>query len=440
MESAQQIAPVDVDRQPYVRIGFFMLLLTFVVFFGWAAIAPLNSAVVAGGRIIVASENKTVQHLDGGLVKSIAVKEGDLIKAGQLLLTLDGEPLRIHMYQIQSQLLDTRANLERLMAERDGRNELTFSSELLSIKATTLGHEILGTQQQLFLSRRAVLASERDIFEQRLRQTQKQLDGGTSLLETQRHRLTLLRQERDALLKLFGNKVVSEAKVREIEGSVAALRGDIVVQEGEQARLSELYTETGFSALLRDQEYRKEVLSQLRDLQSQQINLQAEERDLLDKLTRIEIHAPVSGKIKGFKVVTIGAVISAGQSIMEIVPLEQDFKINARISLMDIDSLHPGLSAEVRFPVFDGSQRYPGLFAAMVDVSTDIYQDEGSKESYYKASLVMEKESLAVLAAEDLKLVSGMPVDVIIKTGERTLVDYLLRPLSDMLARAFNET
>ncbi|MEJ1396031.1 MAG: HlyD family efflux transporter periplasmic adaptor subunit, partial [Candidatus Sedimenticola sp. (ex Thyasira tokunagai)] len=149
--------------------------------------------------------------------------------------------------------------------------------------------------------------------------------------------------------------------------------------------------------------------------------------------------APVSGKVKGFKVVTIGAVISAGQSIMEIVPVEQDFKINARISIMDIDSLYPGLNAEVRFPVFDGSQRFPSLFADLVDVSTDAYQDEGGEEAYYKASLIIDAVSLERLADEELRLVSGMPVDVIIKTGERTLVDYLLRPLSDMLARAFNE-
>ncbi len=430
---------IDVDRQPYVRLGLLTLFFTFVVLLGWAAIAPLSSAVVASGRIIVASENKTVQHLDGGLVKAISVRDGGWVEAGQLLMTLDDELLRIRLNQTQAQLLDTRANLERLLAERDNRSELSFSGDLLELKTTALGNEIFTTQQQLFSSRRSVLASEKNVLEQRFRQIEKQLDTSENLLKTQRHRLALLYQERKALKGLSKSRVVSEAKVREIEGSVAALQGEIVVQEGEMARLQESLAETRVSATLRDQEYQKEVISQLRDLQSQQINFRAEERDLLDKLTRIEIHAPVSGKVKGFKVVTIGAVISAGQSIMEIVPVEQDFKINARISIMDIDSLYPGLNAEVRFPVFDGSQRFPSLFADLVDVSTDAYQDEGSEDGYYKASLIIDTVSLESLANEELRLVSGMPVDVIIKTGERTLVDYLLRPLSDMLARAFNE-
>jgi epimerase transport system membrane fusion protein len=427
------------DERPYARLGLFTLLLAFVIPLAWASLAPLNSAVVASGRISVASDNKVVQHLDGGLVEQIAVKDGDLVEAGQLLLVLDSESLNIRLDQVDDRLLEIRANLERLTAERNGKDELAFSAELQAQAESELGQEILRTQQQLFSSRRSAHQAEQNMLEQRLAQTRKQIEGSVSLIGTQSHRLKLLRKEHKTLQKLAQTKVVSDTKVREVEGAMVGVQGELVAQEGEQARLRESLAETRFSATLRQQEYHKEVVTQLRDLQAQQIDLQSERRKTLDRLSRIDVRAPVAGKVKGFKVVTLGAVISAGQSIMEIVPRERMFRIDARVSPMDIDSLHPGLKAEVRIPVFESAQRFPSLFADLLDVSTDVYQDEYADEAYYKASLRMDESSLDILSNEQLNLVSGMPAEVVIKTGERTLTSYLLQPISDMLARAFNE-
>jgi len=427
------------DERPYARIGFIALTVTFVGLLGWAALAPLHSAVVAGGRVFTASDNKVVQHLDGGLVSHIAVRDGDLVATGQLLLSLDERPLRIRLDQVQEQLLEVQANLERLAAEREGSGALRFSQALQQLSDEHGHDDILDTQQRLFASRRAAFTSEQQVLAQRQLQIQKQLEGGASLLDTQRRRLSLIDRQLAALRKGLERQAVSEARVRETESELFELRGEILTQEGEMARLREALAEAEFSASLRQQEYLKDVIGQQRNLQTRRIDLQAQELDLIEQLDRVEVRAPVAGKVKGFQVVTLGAVISAGQGIMEIVPQEHAFKIHARISPIDIDSVHPGLNAEVRFPAFHGMQSVPSVFASVLDVSSDVYIDEASGDAYYKASLVLDGESLALLSSEQRQLVAGMPVDLVIRTGQRTLAEYLVQPLSDMLARAFNE-
>ncbi len=428
---------VPLDPRPYVRLGLIVLGVTFGILLLWAAIAPLSSAVVASGRVVVASENKVVQHLDGGLVKKIAVEDGEIVKAGQLLLALDDQALRIRLGQVQEQLIEVRANLERLSAERDGRDVLRFSDALLRLTEQGVGTDFLKTQRQLFTSRRSALSSEHSMLLQRRLQTRKQLDGGEKLLVTLGKRLALMEEEQRAQLAV--RDVVAGSKMRETEGQLVALQGEMVAKESEMARLRETLAEIDFNISLKDQEYQKEVVTQMRDLQTQQITLQAEKGEISDKLGRIEIRAPVTGKVKGLNVVTLGAVITAGKSIMEIVPQAQKFKIHARISPMDIDSIYPGLHAEIKLNVFDGSRHFPSLYADLVDVSTDVYEDEAAKESYYKASLTIDEKTLQLLKEKNLQVISGMPVDVVIKTGKRTLLDYLMKPLQDMVVRAFNE-
>lgn len=436
--SEREPTPQHLDERRYARIGLATLALTFGALLGWAMLAPLSSAVVASGRIVVASDNKVVQHLDGGLVRSIAVRDGDRVQAGQLLLALDDVALQSRLRQIDEQLFSNRANIERLAAERDGEARLRWSPQLAATIADQ-AEELLATQQALFDSRRAALDAERRAQAGREEQIRTQIAAGSSVLHSQRERLALLEEEHKGLLRLRKNNAVSQSHVRDLEGRMVELRGNIATQEGENSRLAEALIESQSRADTRDQEFRADAIAQLRDLQSQQINLQAERRDTLDRLSRVEIRAPVAGKIKGLTVVTLGAVIKAGQALMEIVPDDRRFRIDARISPLDIDSVHAGLNAEVRMPVFDGSQTRPPLFAGVDDVSSDVYTDQATREAYFKASLDIDADSYNILAQERLQLVSGMPVDVIIRTGQRTLADYLVRPLRDMLARAFNE-
>jgi epimerase transport system membrane fusion protein len=428
-----------IDDSRYRRLGWATLAFTFVFMFSWSALATLDSAVVANGRIHVASLNKSVQHLDGGLVKTIAVKDGDQVVEGQLLLSLDRKPLEIKLDNISDQLIETDASLERLAAERDMLAKLKFSTALKTLAKEKEAKPTLETQLQLFDSRRQTLASEQAILRQRLIKTEQEIKGKKKINKTLKARVALLNQDLAGLHKLVAKKLASQVKLREVQRQVNELQGDLISNQAEIERLGSSLPEIRSEMELLEREYRKEAITKLRELQAHRINLLAEQQSLEERLSRVEIRAPVSGKIKGLNVVTRGAVIKEATTIMEIVPLERGFRIHAQISPLDIDSLQPGLKAEVRIPAFEGARYFPSLYADLEDISTDVYLEERSGESYYKATMRVDEESLAVLEQENLKLVSGMPIEVVIKTGERTLLDYLLKPMREMVVRAFNE-
>ncbi|MGB0467789.1 MAG: HlyD family type I secretion periplasmic adaptor subunit [Pontibacterium sp.] len=428
------------DDKPWLITGFVTLLVTFVLLLGWAALAPLQSAVVTSGQISVASLNKTVQHLDGGLVDRIEVKDGDLVEAGQLLLSLHRSPLEIESGRIRGQLLEVQANLERLEAERKGERRLLFSPAVQQEAGLSSNQEILTTQLQLFSLRGQSLNAERDVLEQRIVQSERQIEGLQVLLLTLEQRRDLLTEDLNATAKLASRKMASQSQLRDRQGRKAEIEGEIAEQKTEIERLRQAIGETRYQISLQLVQYRTEVITRERDFQAQLIRLKAEQRRVEDKLSRVDIRSPVSGKVKGFEVVTRGAVIGAGKPVMEIVPLDKLFRIDVQVSPMDIDSLSPGLKAEVRLPVFAAVQQFPALWADLQDVSTDTYDGQGPNNRYYKAHLVLDEKSTAALEALGLTLVSGMPADLYIKTGERTLLDYLVKPLKAMLAGSLNET
>ncbi len=427
------------DDSLYRKIGWIVVAVTFVFLLGWSGIAPLESAVVADGRILVASLNKSVQHLDGGLVARIAVQDGDIVEEGQLLLSLDRKPLDIQLDKVTSQLIETEANLERLVAEREGVKELKFSATLIEQAKDARQPAILATQQQLFISRRDALLSEQAVLLQRLTKTKGEIASNHQMIQTLRHRLSLMDQDLEGLNKLAAKKMVSEAKLREVQRDRTEISGDLITHQSDITRLESSLLEIKSQITLLQRDFQKEVVTSQREMEERRIELQSQQGTINEKLARIDIRAPVGGKIKGFNVVTTGAVIKAGESIMEIVPRESLFTIHARVSPLDIDALYPGLKAEVRIPVFDGSRYFPTLYSELKDVSSDVYVEDKSDKAYYKATLTIDDETMATLRKEHLQLISGMPVEVVIKTGERTLFDYLVKPLRDMVVRAFNE-
>jgi HlyD family type I secretion membrane fusion protein len=317
--------------------------------------------------------------------------------------------------------------------------KLKFSTALKTLAKEKEAKPTLETQLQLFDSRRQTLASEQAILRQRLIKTEQEIKGKKKINKTLKARVALLNQDLAGLHKLVAKKLASQVKLREVQRQVNELQGDLISNQAEIERLGSSLPEIRSEMELLEREYRKEAITKLRELQAHRINLLAEQQSLEERLSRVEIRAPVSGKIKGLNVVTRGAVIKEATTIMEIVPLERGFRIHARISPLDIDSLQPGLKAEVRIPAFESARYFPSLYADLEDISTDVYLEERSGESYYKATMRVDEESLAILEQEKLKLVSGMPIEVVIKTGERTLLDYLLKPMREMVVRAFNE-
>ncbi len=433
-------AELNFDYTPFVRKGFIMLLITFGVMIVWSCLAPLKSAVIANGQISVASKNKTVQHLDGGEVKHIAVKDGDLVKQGQLLLKLDSNLLEIRYDNVRKQLFEISTNIERLKTERDNQDRLFFSEKLKLSAKTNFEKETLLTQQNLFNSRRKTLHSEQKVLNQRLIQYSKQNNGLKLQLKTIHSRLALFKQDIAGLKTLVGKNFVAKTKLRELKRNQSRLMGEIFSAESEISRLTEVYTETEHQILLKDSEYTQEVTSQLNDYHVQQSRLQAEYLAVKDKLAHIDIKAPVRGKIKGLNVVTLGQILKAGEEIMQIVPTDRNFIVQAQVSPMDIDVLKIGQKAEMRFSVFSESSKMPPLYGMLHDISNDVYENPQQQQIFYKANLILTDESLSLLDEHQLILISGMPVEVMIQTGERTVLGYMLKPVKDMLAHAFNES
>lgn len=437
--SISQERDTTLDDGQYRKLGWAVVAVTFLFLLGWSAIAPLESAVVANGRILVASLNKSVQHLDGGLVAHIAVEDGDVVEEGQLLLSMDRKPLNIQLSRISSQLLETEANLERLVAERDGRTELQFSADLIRQAEGQKQPATLATQQQLFKTRRDALISEQEVLRKRQEKTKGEIISNKLMIKTLRLRLSLLDEDLAGLNKLAAKKMVSDSRLREVQRQRTEISGDVITHQADISRLEASLQESKSQIILLERDFQKEVVTNQRELEERRLELQSQQNAINDKLARIDIRAPVSGKIKGFNVVTTGAVIKAGEPIMDIVPRESLFTIHARVSPMDIDALYPGLKAEVRIPVFDGAKYFPTLYSELKDLSADVYVEEKSDNAYYKATLTIDDETMDTLRQEKLQLISGMPVEVVIKTGERTLFDYLSKPLRDMMVRAFNE-
>jgi epimerase transport system membrane fusion protein len=427
------------DDSSYRKLGWAVVVVTFVFLLGWSAIAPLESAVVAGGRILVASLNKRVQHLDGGLVAHIAVEDGDIVTEGQLLLSLDRKPLDIQINKVSSQLLETEASIERLVAEREGASELTFSPDLIGQAEKMKQGAILTTQQRLFKTRRGALISEQKVLLNRLEKNKGEIVSNNQMIETLHLRLSLLDKDLEGLNKLAAKKMVSDSKLREVQRQRTEISSDIITHQSDISRLEASSQEIKSQIILLERDFVKEVVANQRELEERGLELRSQQSAINEKLSRIDIRAPVNGKIKGFNVVTTGAVLKAGEPIMEIVPRESLFTIHARVSPMDVDALYPGLKAEVRIPVFDGAKYFPTLYSELKDVSADVYVEDKSDSAYYKATLTIDEETMDALRKEKLQLISGMPVEVVIKTGERTLFDYLSKPLRDMVVRAFNE-
>jgi epimerase transport system membrane fusion protein len=437
---ATEDAGLPMDERPYRLLGIGVVFLTFVVFGLWAAFAPLNSAVVAVGQVTVASQNKQVQHLDGGIVKAIHVYDGDTVTAGQVLLELEDTQWRSQLENVQGQLWDADATLVRLAAERDGADTLSWPADLQKAPIPPVLAEILKTQFQLFTVRRQALAAGQDVLAQRLAQTQKQLEGTENQITSLRNRRNSLGDDVKSLEKLAGQNLVAKSTLHQNQRDYEELVGDTTKAVSEVARLGEVLAETKQQMLLSKGEYLKEVGAGISDFQTKRIQLLAQKQSLEDKLSRVAITAPVAGKVKGLNMVTLGGVISAGQVIMEVVPNEQEFKIIAQLSPTDIDSITPGQVAEIKFSLFNDARYFPVIYADLVDISADTLINQSSHMPYYKATLSIHEDGVIFLKKKGINLVPGMPAEVLLQTGQNSLLNYLFKPLTNVISHAFNES
>jgi len=421
-------------RGPLV-FGLALIVIAFGGFVVWAASAPLDSAVLASGVVVVESERKVVQHLEGGIVKEILVQDGDYVNKGDLLILMDDTRARSLVEIIKGQLNSELALEARLIAEREDVEHIVFPVELLYQENEDV-RQILEGQQQLFDARRQSLQGQLDILNQRIAQYREQIEGLKAQQISREQQIILFEQELVGLEQLSAAGNIAENFVIEKKRQLARLQGEQGKFRADVALSRQGIGETKLQIQQVRKTMQEQVVTQLRETQNSIADLKERFVTASDVLDRIEVLAPASGVVIGLNVHTVSGVIGPGVNILEIVPQDEELIFEARVQTTDIDDIEPGQRATVRLSAF--SFRNTLLIEGeVINVSADSLTDPYTGASYYAARIRVPQEELAKLG--DARLYPGMPVEAQIKTGKRTMLAYIMTPVSDILARAFKE-
>ncbi len=435
MKQAAATNPADEELSKTVRKHlFFSLFVTIFVVIGiggWATFTEISGAVVSSGTVVVESNIKQVQHREGGIVRQINVKDGDLVDSGDLLLSLDDTVTRANLAVVTKQLRELTAQELRLEAERDELKAISWPEERIE----SLG-DIERGQQLLLEARQNSKDGRKNQLEEQIRQFNKQSEGLEAQVTAKESEIELIKEELADLDGLLNKQLVSKSRVSALRREQARLSGEYGDLIAQIARTKEAISERQIQILQIEESYRAEVLEQLQEARSRIAQLEEQKIAAEDELTRVDIVAPRSGFVHQLSVHTIGGVVAPGETVMQIVPREDQLIIEAQVQPVDIDQLAPGQVARIRFPSFD-QRTTPELNAKLLTVAADLTQDERTGLSYYTAKLIIDDTELEKLGSQTL--VPGMPVETFLQTGERTVLSYLVKPVTDQIAHAMRE-
>lgn len=423
------------DDKPIRYIGLVVLLSTLGIFGLWAFIAPIDGAALAPGFVTVKSHKKTVQHLDGGIVSQLLVKDGDIVKAGDLLLTLDGTENKAQLEITRGQYLTLLAQVARLEAERDGKPKVIYPEGLNNV-SDSRAIEAKRTEEQIFTSRKNAHEGEMAVLKQRIGQLNSKVDGLKGQQASKQDLLTSYKEELRDLKELLAEGFVDKQRLRDVERQHSLNSGEISALSAEIAGSQIQIGETKLEILQLEKKFQEEVAGKLSEAQAELYDVTQRMLAIRDKVVRIDIKAPVDGRVMGLAVHTLGGVILPGHPILEIVPQQEELVIEAQVTPLDIDRVNIGLVAEVRFSAFKQAIT-PVIEGKVINLSADRLIEEKTGTPYYLAQIELTPDSYQKM--QHLELVPGMPVEVLIKTGERTVFEYLTKPISNAFARAFIE-
>lgn len=428
---------IATDYTRRIRAGLLVILVTFVGLGGWAALAPLDGAAIAPGQVVVDTENRVVQHLEGGIISALHVRDGHRVEEGQLLLTLSETRARSELDIIESQLLEVLGREARLRAERVGADEVEFPRELLKANSEASENIIRG-QLSLFESRREALEGQVAIYEQRISALEQQKRGLQALNRNLDARTASYRTELTNWMELFEEELADRTRINEMERELYRLEGERATNDSTLAELDIKIGETRSELLVIRQNYAEEVSEQLREAQQSIADLSARRIAVQDTLRRTRITAPAAGLVVGLQMHTVGGVIRPGETILSIVPDDQHYTVRARVQTADIDRVKVGQLADVRLSAFS-QQTHDIIEGELVHLSADAFEDEKTGERYYEARIGITESGQRTMAEQGMYLIPGMPAEVMIKTGERTALRYLLDPVTRLLSRALRE-
>jgi HlyD family type I secretion membrane fusion protein len=420
----------------WIVFGLFWIVMIFVGFGGWAATAPISSAVIAQGTFTVDSKRKSIQHLEGGIVETLLVRDGDEVEAGDGLIKLDPTRPRAMLAILSSSLRKELAAEARLIAERDGSATINYPQALMDHAHLPEVRAQIESQNAIFKARRGSVRGEVEILEQRIAQLGDEAKGLNAQLEAKRQQTGFITEELKGLKKLMAQGQTTKPRILALERSAAALTGE----EGELlssiARAKKTVGETRLEIIQRENDFQKAVTEELEAVQSRLRDLMEREVAARDVLTRILITAPVSGTIVNMAFHTVGAVIQGGEVIMEIVPGNDTLIAEVAIRPQDIDNVTFNQPASIRLLAFK-QRTTPLLEGNVIYVSADSLENQTTRQQFYIAKIEVPKEELKKLG--NMKLQPGMQVEVLIRTGDRTAFEYMVQPIVDSVNRAWRE-
>lgn len=427
---------LPLNPRPVLLFGLVAIVLGLGGFTTWAAVAPLHSAVIAPGTVAVHSKRKQIQHLEGGIVESILVRDGDRVAPGDILLRLDETRARASLAILRSEHDSALASEARLLAERDDLAEIVFPEDLVA-RATEAGPAaLIAGQDALFQARRISMAGEVEILEQRIHQLGEQADGLQAQVAAQVRQIDLIADELAGLQQLFEKGHAPRTRILALQREEAELQGERGELLASIARTKTAAGETKMEIIQLEREFREAVIAELREVQQQLFDLAERIAAAEHVVQHIDVRAPVGGKVVGLGVHTVGGVIRAGDTILEIVPEEDRLVVLAQVQPLDIDNLVVGQEADVRITAFK-QRSAPTLAGQLAYVSADAITDSRSGESFFQARIEIPAEQVARLDGKRLQ--PGMPAEVIVKTGARTALEYLVQPILDSADRAWRE-
>ncbi|MGB7243717.1 MAG: HlyD family type I secretion periplasmic adaptor subunit [Sulfitobacter sp.] len=433
---AQEKAPVWGAKLPLVA-GILAISALVLGLGYWGMRANISGAVVASGTVQVESNRQVIQHLEGGVVGDILVKNGDQVAPGDVLVRLDGTRLMSDLAIVVGQLQEIMARQARLEAERDGAAEITFAPELLALAASNPdARKQVEGESTLFNARREALAQEIDLLGEQNLQIENRVKGINSQLEALAAQSEIMEGELADQEKLLKQQLTQASRVLGLRRERAELLGQTGRLEAEIAELRGQATSNQIGLLQLETRRREEAVTALRDLQFREIELLERRGALRDTISRLDIKAPVGGIIYENQVFAVQSVVQPAADLMYIIPQDQPLVVSARINSINIDEVYLGQDATLRFSAFD-QREMPEMGGKLSQISADVIVDPNSGANYYETKILPLETDLAKLTGQ--VLLPGMPVEVYIKTGDRTAFEYLTQPLMNFFNRAFRE-
>ncbi len=421
----------------YILAGFIGLAIVVGGIGAWSVSTSIQGAVIANGVTTVESHSKAVQHREGGIISQIAVKDGDRVEAGDVLVKLDETEIQSQLAIIEDSLAALLASSARLKAQRDDSETITFPDELLAKADNKKIREMMEGQKHLFETQRAARKGRTEQLEARIKQLDEQIGGIKSEIEARKDQVKLISQEIVSLDKLLKKGLVPVSRLLALRREKSNLQG----QEGELvsriAQAKSRIGETRLQIIQLDDDDRSKILSELRDTEAKIAELRERAIATSSRLKRMVIRAPKSGFVHQLAIHTIGGVITPGQTVMLIVPELDNLVVEARVNPKDIDQVKTGQKARIRFPSFS-SRITPEINAVVYNVSPDLTRPDNNQPPFYSIKIRMNKKELARLGKKN-KLIPGMPAEAFIQTKSRSPMNYLIKPLLDQINRVGRE-